>query len=45
MAKRAIDRRIARTRGMLQHAVISLILKKGYEAITIEDICEAANVG
>lgn len=30
---------------MLQHALISLILKKGYEAVTIEDICEAANVG
>jgi AcrR family transcriptional regulator len=45
MAKKAIDRRIARTRGMLQHALVSLILKKGYEAITVEDICEEANVG
>ncbi|MFC3325054.1 TetR/AcrR family transcriptional regulator [Mesorhizobium cantuariense] len=45
MTERSIDRRVARTRGMLQHALISLILKKGYEAITIEDICEAANVG
>ena len=45
MAKRAIDRRVARTRGMLQHALISLILKQDYEAITVEDICEAANVG
>jgi AcrR family transcriptional regulator len=30
---------------MLQHALVSLILEKGYEAITIEDICERANVG
>ena len=45
MAKRAIDRRVARTKGMLQHALISLILTKDYEAITVEDICEAANVG
>jgi AcrR family transcriptional regulator len=45
MAKRAIDRRITRTRGMLQHALMSLILKKGYDAITVEDICETANVG
>ena len=45
MAKKTMDRRIARTRAMLQHALISLILKKGYEAITIEDICEAANIG
>ena len=45
MAKRPIDRRVARTRGLLQHASVSLILKKGYEEITIEDICETANVG
>jgi AcrR family transcriptional regulator len=44
-AKRPIDRRVARTRAMLQKAHISLILEKGYEAITVEDICDAANVG
>ncbi len=45
MAKKAIDRRIPRTRAMLQHALNSLLHKKGYDAITIKDICEAANVG
>ena len=45
MAKKPIDRRVVRTRTMLQQALFSLILKKGYEAITIEDICDAANVG
>jgi len=45
LAKHAIDRRIARTRGVLQRALTSLILKKGYEAITIQDICDEANVG
>ena len=45
MAKKTVDRRSARTRTMLQDAHISLILKKGYEAITIKDICTAANVG
>jgi AcrR family transcriptional regulator len=45
MAKKVLDRRIPRTRAMLQHALNSLIPKKGYEAITIKDICEAANVG
>ena len=30
---------------MLQHALTSLILKKGYDAITIQDICDEANVG
>ena len=43
--KAVIDRRIPRTRAMLQHALTSLILKKGYEAITIQDICDEANVG
>lgn len=45
MAKKVSDRRISRTRAMLQQALNSLIPKKGYEAITIKDICEAANVG
>ena len=44
-AKDTIDRRIPRTRAMLQHALISLILKKDYEEITIQDICDAANIG
>ncbi len=39
-SKALIDRRIPRTRAMLQHALTSLILKKGYEAITIQDICD-----
>jgi len=45
MAKHAVDRRVARTRATLRHALHPLILKKGYEAITIKDICEAANLG
>jgi AcrR family transcriptional regulator len=45
MTEKPIDRRIPRTRAMLQHALISLILKKDYEAISIQDICDAANVG
>lgn len=40
-----MDRRIARTRGILQDALSRLILKHGYEAVTIKDICEEANVG
>lgn len=40
-----IDRRVARTRAALHQALISLILEKGYGAITVEEICEAANVG
>jgi AcrR family transcriptional regulator len=40
-----MDRRVARTRATLQRALNALTLKKGYEAITIEEICETANVG
>lgn len=45
MAKKPIDRRVNRTRAALQKAHISLILEKGYEATTVEEICDAANVG
>ena len=45
MTKPQIDRRVARTRAMLHQTLMSLILKQGYEAITIRDICDAANVG
>jgi len=43
--KNAVDRRIARTRAGLEHALVALIMKKGYDEITVEDICEEANVG
>ena len=43
--KNTVDRRVARTRAGLQHALIALIVRKGYDAITVEDICEEANVG
>jgi AcrR family transcriptional regulator len=41
----AIDRRVARTRAALHQAHLALILEKGYDAMTVEDICAAANVG
>jgi AcrR family transcriptional regulator len=40
-----IDRRSARTRKALYEALISLILRKGYEAITIQDLIDEADVG
>ncbi len=45
MAKKPIDRRVARSRKMLHQAFHSLVAKKGYDAVTVEDICETANVG
>lgn len=40
-----MDRRVARTREALHAALIRLILARGYDAVTVEDICEEANVG
>ena len=40
-----IDRRAARTRKALYEALISLILRKGYETITIQDLIDEADVG
>jgi AcrR family transcriptional regulator len=39
------DRRTQRTRQALSHALIALIQEKHYEAITVQDICDRANVG
>jgi len=39
-----IDRRVKRSRSLLSEAVMSLILEKGYEAVTIRDITERADV-
>lgn len=39
------DRRIKRTQALLAQALIALTLEKGYEAVTIRDITERANIG
>ncbi len=39
------DRRTHRTRRLLREALQSLILEKGYEAVTVQDIIDRANVG
>lgn len=39
------DRRVNRTRRQLRNALMSLILERGYNAITIEDITERADLG
>jgi AcrR family transcriptional regulator len=42
---RPTDRRIRRTREALYSALLSLIVRKGYDATTIADILEEADVG
>jgi len=44
MAK-VMDRRAARTQRALHGALMSLILRKGYEAVTVQDIIDEADVG
>lgn len=39
------DRRIRRTRRQLKDSFFSLILEKGYDAVTIEEITERADLG
>jgi AcrR family transcriptional regulator len=45
MVKRAIDRRVQRTRKLLQEALATMMVEKGYEATTVQDIIDRANVG
>ena len=42
---RALDRRIQRTRPLLQEALFHLIIERGYGCISIADITEQANLG
>ncbi|MCI0438644.1 MAG: TetR/AcrR family transcriptional regulator [Chloroflexi bacterium] len=39
------DRRVQRTRELLQKALIELIGERGYDTVTIQDIVDRANVG
>ena len=43
--KPKIDRRVQRTRQILQEAQLALILEKGYDAVTVQDVIDRANVG
>jgi len=45
MAKKILDRRVQRTRQLLQQALQALILEKGYDAVTVQDVIDRANVG
>jgi AcrR family transcriptional regulator len=50
MAKKKVvnqkpDRRVQRTRQLLREAFTSAVLEKGYEATTVQDILDRANLG
>lgn len=45
MPKKIGDRRVKRTRQQLKEAMLSLIREKGFEAMTVQDIIDRADVG
>src|SRR3989441_13191585 len=45
MARQAPDRRVQRTRKLLQEALVSMMIEKGYDGTTVQDIVDRANVG
>jgi AcrR family transcriptional regulator len=44
-APRRADRRVGKTKRALKEALTGLILEKGYEAVTVQDIIDRADVG
>ena len=45
MPQNDVDRRVQKTRKLLQEALIELVAEKGYELVTIREILDRANVG
>lgn len=45
LAEKTTDRRVQRTRRLLHKALMSLILEKKYESITVQEILDRADVG
>jgi AcrR family transcriptional regulator len=45
VAARTDDRRVQRTQQLLRGALLSLIQEKGFEALSVQDIIDRANVG
>ncbi len=43
--QKLVDRRIQKSKKYLSDAFIALILEKGYEAVTVQEIIDRANVG
>ncbi|MEO3809282.1 TetR/AcrR family transcriptional regulator [Sphaerisporangium sp. B11E5] len=39
------DRRVRRTRQAIQRALVELILEKGYDAVTVTDVIDRADIG
>lgn len=42
---RTVDRRVARTQGALRDALLELLLERGWDATSVQDLCDRANIG
>jgi AcrR family transcriptional regulator len=42
---RATDRRVLRTHRMLRDALIALILERGWDEVSVQDVCDRADIG
>lgn len=45
MPDKKVDRRVQRTRQLLSRALMELVVEKGYESVTVQDIIDRANLG
>src|SRR5690349_18531587 len=45
MAGNGLDRRVRRTREAIHQALMALMLEKGYDAVTVSEIIERADIG
>jgi AcrR family transcriptional regulator len=45
MTKKPLDRRVQRTRRLLHKALMSEVLEKAYESITVQEILDRADIG
>jgi AcrR family transcriptional regulator len=39
------DRRVRKTRRLLHEALVTLILERGWDAVSVRDVCEKADIG
>ncbi len=44
-AKPSIDRRVRRTRRVLREALVGLLVERGWDAVSVQDVCDRADVG
>src|SRR5688572_29859288 len=44
MGTAPVDRRVRKTRAAIRDAFIELVLERGYESVTVEDIADRADV-